>query len=128
MKILSLTLIAILACQGLIGCNTVNPEQNEQNSNASNKGKDTCGRQHFEDFVGTAFDDIKLRDEFSLEYGQMDNGSGVWKWKNQTYFLRVLDPRLILPGEDMVITSDYSSKRLNVYLTEDGTIKSLDCG
>lgn len=125
MKIFSLTLITILVCQGFSGCNTVNAEQRKQNVNVSNK--DTCGRRHFEVFVGTAFDDLKLRDDFSVEYGQMDNGSGVWKWGNQTYFLRVFDPRLILPEEDMVITSDYSPKRLNVALTEDGKIESLDC-
>jgi len=124
MKISTLTIITVLACQVLSSCNTVNAGQNKQSANVSNK--DTCGRQHFEVFVGTPFDNLKLRDDISVDYGQMDNGSGVWKWENRTYFLRVFDPRLV-PEEDMVVTSDYSPNRLNVALNEDGKIKSLDC-
>ena len=128
METLSSIILIILACQVLTGCNAFNAEHGQQSANALAKGKDTCGRRHFEGFVDTPFDDINLGDDFSVKYGQMDNGSGVWKWKNRTYFLRVLDPRTILPGEDMVITADYSPKRLNVDLTEDGTVRSLSCG
>lgn len=130
MKISSFIIFTILTSQGLLGCNAFNAGQNEQNAHASSKGKDTCGRRQFKRLIGTAFDEIYLRDDFSREYDeQRDDGSGVWKWKNKTYFLRVFDPRpFFLTGEDQVVLANYSSSRLNVSLDKDGIIESLKCG
>ena len=128
MKISSLLLVSAFASQALTGCSVFKAERSPHIADGFNGGKDTCGRSYFEDLVGTAFDDINLRDDVSLEMGQMDNGSGTWTWKNRTYYLRVFDPRTLLPGEERVVLADFSAKRLNVFLTDDGMIKSLGCG
>ncbi len=130
MKIISLVFLALFASQGLMGCQIFNTASNQQNAKGLSNSKDSCGRKHFKRFIGTAFDDINLIEEFSLEFDtQIDDGSGVWTWKDNDYFIQVLDPRLfMLTGEEHVIVANYSPKRLNVFLSNDGVIEKLECG
>lgn len=117
MKITTLTVLVILATHGLVGCKTLNTAE-----------KDTCGRKSITKFVGTSFDDFIANGQFQGEQTRRDDGSGLWKFDDRTYLLEVLDPRGLLPGEDMVVLTNYSPSRLRVFVSKDGSIEKLTCG
>ena len=117
MRMMPSKLLITFAILWIAGCETINPQHS-----------DTCGRESIKEYIGTPIDAFISNDHFQGEHTYRDNGSRRWDFHGRTYYIEVFDPRGLLPGEDLIVVTDYSPQRLRIFVDKDGIMEKLTCG
>lgn len=110
MRLISILLMGL--CLSLTACSSFENMKRDRIFSDAKKGRDVCGMKHLQPFIGTAFDNLTVREHLPEKFS-----------------FRVFDPRPYLAGgPDQIVTTDLRPRRQNISLDAEGIIISLKCG